>query len=81
MEMQNITLSLPKSTIRKVKILAARQNSSISRLVAQALEEIVEKDSAYEEAKERQLKLMEKGFDMGFGLAGLPSRDEIHERR
>ena len=41
METQNITLSLPKSALRKVKLLAVKRNSSISRLVTDAIEKML----------------------------------------
>lgn len=78
METQNITLSLPKSALRKVKLLAAKRNSSISRLVTDAIERMLVEETNYEEAKKRQIALMRKGFDLGWQKP--ESRDELHER-
>lgn len=48
---QNITLSLDRQTIRKAKVLAAKQGTSISGLLAEKIEELVGEDEAYERAK------------------------------
>jgi metal-responsive CopG/Arc/MetJ family transcriptional regulator len=78
METQNITLSIPKSALRKVKLLAAKRNSSISRLVTDAIEKMLEEETSYEDAKKRQIALMRKGF--GLGWQKPKNRDELHER-
>ncbi len=78
MEMQNITLSLPKPTLRKVKMLAVERQASVSRLLTQAIEQMLEDETDYEKARKRQVTLLEKGFRLGFRKPA--SRDEIHER-
>lgn len=78
METQNITLALPKTTLQKIKLLAVKRRSSVSKLLTDALEKIVDEESGYEEARKRQLKWMETGFDLGFQKPA--SRDETHER-
>ena len=78
MDTQNITLSLPKSVLRRIKILAARRQSSVSRLLTQAAENMLAEETEYEAARKRQTVLLEKGFNLGFHKPA--SRDEIHER-
>jgi predicted transcriptional regulator len=78
MEMQNITLSIPKSTLRRVKILAVQRQSSVSRLLTNALEKLLEEETDYLTAHKRQTLWMNKGFNMGFHKPA--SRDELHER-
>lgn len=80
MERQNVTLSLPKETLRKAKILAAERQTSLSALLTETVEEIVAKSDRYEVARQRQLVLMERGFDFGLDEAITWSRDELHER-
>ena len=80
MEMQNITLSLPKSTLRKIKLIAVQRETSVSKLMTELVEKAVSDDDAYIKARDRQLALLEKGFDLGFGDSKLPSRDELHDR-
>lgn len=81
MEMQNITLSVPKSTLRKIKLVAAQRETSISKLMTDAMEKIASEDESYIQARDRQLAMLDKGFDLGFGDSKLPSRDELHERK
>ncbi|MCL6589935.1 MAG: CopG family transcriptional regulator [Firmicutes bacterium] len=80
MERQNITLSLPKEILNRLKHIAVDKNTSISGLLAQTLTEIVRKEDAYRTAKTRQLILMERGFDLGRGPSRW-NREELHERR
>jgi predicted transcriptional regulator len=62
---QNITLSLDKEILRKSKILAARKETSISRLLAESIERAVEDAEAYESAKRSGLHAMKKAFHLG----------------
>jgi hypothetical protein len=80
MEKQNITLSLPKETLRKAKLLAMERNTSLSSLLVEIIEEIVARADAYEIAKERQLALMKQGFNLGTEGKATWTRDELHER-
>lgn len=75
---QNVTVSLSKPTLRKVKVLAARRNTSISGLVAEQIEILVGKKEVYERAERQAIQLLDRGFHLG-GLA-LASRDQMHER-
>lgn len=80
MEHQNITLSLPKDILKRVKHLAVERQTSVSGLMVEMLEDLVRREDAYAQARERQLALMEKGFNLGtYGQANW-TRDELHER-
>jgi metal-responsive CopG/Arc/MetJ family transcriptional regulator len=79
MERQNVTLSLPKALLKKAKSLAVRNDRSLSDLMRGALEEKVKEESGYQRARDRQVALMERGFDLGGSMA--LTRDELHERR
>ena len=80
MSYQNITLSLPKELLRRVKHLAVERDTSVSALLVEALEETVLAGDRYDRARDRELTLLEKGFDLG--TQGLVSwkRDELHKR-
>jgi hypothetical protein len=80
MEKQNITLSLPKEILTKAKHLALDRNTSVSGLLTETLAELVRHADTYQEAKTRQLALMEQGFDMGFKGRPTWNRDELYER-
>lgn len=79
-EKQNITLSLPKSLLRKAKIIAIGRDTSLSGLLADTLIELVEREDQYEIAKQRQLTWLDQGMDLGTeGKIGW-SRESLHER-
>lgn len=80
MEKQNVTLSLPKTLLKKAKLLAVHEEKSFNELVRQCLEERVGASTGYAAARERQLKLLESGFDLGTKGEFSVTRDEIHER-
>jgi hypothetical protein len=78
MSKQNITVSLPRQTIRKAKVLAARRGSSVSGLLAQQIEILVGEEEAYERAERQAAALLDQEFHLG-GVIRV-SRDEWHER-
>jgi len=57
-EYQNITLSIPKDVLLKVKHLAIDKQTSISGLLSRTLEELVTKQDVYEKAKKHHLALL-----------------------
>lgn len=78
MSKQNLTVSLPRQTIRKAKILAAKRGSSISGLLAEQIESLVGEDEVYEQAKRQATALLDQGFHLGGAIRS--TRDEWHER-
>jgi predicted transcriptional regulator len=79
-ETRNITLALPKNLLRKVKLLAVERDMSISRLLAETLEELVERDDAYERAYARWREDMRHLRSLGTNGKITWTRDELHER-
>lgn len=74
---QNITLSLDTALLREAKVLAAKRNMSVSRLLAAELEGSIHRNQVYERAKRAALSLMKEGLALG----GVPlSRESLHER-
>ncbi len=78
---QNVTLSLPKPLLRKAKILAVERQTSLSGLLAGALETLVRDQDEYERAKERALSYMRNARDLGTKGRITWTRDSLHERR
>jgi hypothetical protein len=76
-----VTLSLPKALLKKAKTLAVMKDRSLSELLRETLEEKVKEETGYQRAKDRQLKLMDKGMDLGTKGSIAISRDELHDRR
>jgi hypothetical protein len=76
---QNITLSIEKHLIRKAKVLAAKKETSISKLLSQELARILSDDDLYENARRRAVARLKKGYHLGGKI--LATREELHERR
>ena len=80
METQNITLSIPKEILLRVKLLAVKRQTSVSGLLTQTLEGLIRQEDAYVHARQRHLQRLEQGIDLGTGGQILTGRDELHER-
>lgn len=74
---QNVTLSLDKELLAELKVIAAKRSTSVSRMLADELIQIVKKTRNYEQAKRYALAAIETGFHGGGHRV---SRDELHER-
>jgi len=77
---QNITLSIPKPVLRKVKILAVERQTSVSALLTGLLEEIVEREDAYAAARERALARLTRPVNLGTRGRVTWTRESLHER-
>ncbi len=80
METQNVTLALPKEVLRKAKMKAVEQKTSLSAIMTNLLTDYVGRDERYEAARARQLELMQTGIDWGTNGKATWTRDELHER-
>lgn len=76
---QNITLSLDRAIIKKAKVLAAKKDISVTKLLSEQLARIVSEDNQYESSKRRALAYLKKGFHLGGRI--LATREELHERK
>jgi len=79
-EKQNVTLAIPKALLRKAKVVAAERQTSLSALLTQLLIDLVRQEDEYEQARQRSLALLERGFELGTYGKITWSRDELHER-
>ena len=84
--MRNITISLEDEVYRKVRLLAAERDTSLSGLVRQLVTEATGKETEFERSRLRQNELIEqfrrKQRESGqyFNAADRLSREEIHDR-
>lgn len=74
----NVTLKLDAELLKEARVLAAEQGSSISRMLADKLEELVRERAGYDRARKRALARLRVGMDLGWTRPA--SRDELHER-
>jgi predicted transcriptional regulator len=73
----NVTVKIDKDLLRKVRIIAAEEGTSISAIVAAAIEEKSTRSGRYEQAKKRALALMERGIPFEGPML---TREQMHER-
>jgi predicted transcriptional regulator len=74
----NITLKLDRDLLRRVRVLAAEKDTSVSRLLAEQLESMLRERDGYEQAKKRALARMKRASHLGYTPP--VSRDEFYER-
>ena len=65
MDTQNVTVSLPKEMMVRVKIIAAQRQTSISGLLASLLEHVVAQHDAFERARLRHRAWLDSPADLG----------------
>jgi len=75
---QNITLRLDKDLLKRGKIIAAKKETSLNRLLSDFLKQIVEEEDFYEQCKKKALNILKKGYHLGGGITY--TREELHER-
>ena len=74
----NVTLKLDRKLLRRVRVLAAERETSMSALMAEQLEKALSENDGYEEAKRRALARMRRPSNLGYTPPA--SRDELYER-
>ena len=79
LERRNITLSIPTETLRRVKMLAAKRNTSVSGFITDLLESLPE-DDEYEGAMNAHIALMKRGLGFETGGKVQWTREHLHER-
>jgi hypothetical protein len=75
---RNLTLSIDKDLIKKGKVVAARKESSLSKMLAELLKDMVENDDRYEAAKRSAFQLLKKGLHLGGKITW--KREDLYER-
>ncbi len=78
MVMKNITVTLDEDTADWVRVYAAEQNKSVSRLLGEILEARMKDRREYQRAMRRYLS--KPPFDLKEEPEKYPGRDEIHDR-
>ena len=80
MEKQNITLSLSKEVLRRVKELAAEQDTSVTAIMEKLLSDYATHHEGYRQARQDHLGLIRAGLDLGTDGAASWTREDLHER-
>jgi len=74
----NITLKLDATVIREAKILAAKRGTSVSKMLANQLEQLVRHEKAYDTAMKRAVGRLNSGQDLGW--SPVQDRQALYER-
>jgi predicted transcriptional regulator len=77
---QNITLSVPRELLKRVKRVAADRDTSVSALMTEALDRLADEDRRYSAARKRALAALKSARSLGTQGRQTWSRDELHER-
>ena len=75
---QNITLSVDKELIKKGKVIAAERDTSVSKMLSEHLEQLVENNEQYETAKRSALQTLKKGYHLGGKITW--KREDLYDR-
>jgi hypothetical protein len=78
MKSTNITIKVEADLAHEAKVFAARHGTSLSRLVSEQLETLVREDQVFAAARQRALRQLKKGFDLGWEKP--EGREELHDR-
>ena len=62
---QNITLSIEKELLKKAKLMAAKKETSVTKLLTEQLAKMASEEDQYDAARKRALAILRKGFHLG----------------
>ena len=79
-ENQNITLSVPRELLRRVKRVAADRDTSVSALMTEALGRVADENRRYSAARKRALAALRSRRSLGTGGRRTWSREDLHDR-
>lgn len=80
MEVRNITLSLPVDLVRRAKVYAAENDTTINTLVRELLQEALIREGRARAAANRLLALADQGPYFATDPGSI-RREELYERR
>lgn len=77
---RNVTLAVPEHLLRRLKIVAAKRETSLSAMLSRTLEQMADSEEGYAEARRGMLANLKEGYALGTkGRIGW-TRDSLHER-
>ena len=77
---QNITLSLPRELLKRIKRLAVYRDTLVSALMTETLAGLADDDRRYSAARKRALAALRSHQSLGTGGRPTWTRDELHAR-
>jgi Arc/MetJ-type ribon-helix-helix transcriptional regulator len=79
-EHRNVTLSLPEPLLRRFRVYAASRNLSMSHLMNEAIEKMIDEEGERQAAARRLIDGMRNSPDRGIGGKITWTREELYER-
>ena len=79
-ENQNITLSVPRELLKRVKRVAADRDTSVSALMTEALGRVADENRRYSAARKRALAALRSPRSLGTRGGRTWSREDLHDR-
>jgi hypothetical protein len=79
-EKQNITLSVPRALLKRVKRVAVDRDTSVSALMTEALGRLADEDRRYSAARKRAVTALRSPRSLGTRGRRTWSRDGLHDR-
>ena len=79
-EHKNVTLSLPGPLLRKFRIYAAARNESMTSVMAEAIQKLMDQDEHGQASKRRFIERIRNAPHRGTRGRVTWTRDELHER-
>jgi hypothetical protein len=79
-EKQNITLTLSRALLKRVKRVAVDRGTSVSALMIEALGRLTDEERRYAAARKRAVAALRSPRSLGTRGRRTWSRDELHKR-
>ena len=76
---RNITLAVDQRLLKRARAFAAQRGTSVSAMLADELLRILDRETAYEQAKMRALAFLHTPFHLGGEK--MASRESLHDRQ
>lgn len=80
MDKRNVTLSLPEPLLKRFRVLAAKNNVSMSSLMENAISRMVLDEDDYDIKAKRAIERMKNAPNLGSRGRITWTREELHER-
>lgn len=77
---RNVTLSLPETLLQRFRVFAAQRNQSMTELMAEAIEALMDQGRRSARAKQRFLRRIREAPDRGTKGKLRWTREDLHER-
>jgi predicted transcriptional regulator len=79
-DLQNVTVSVPRDLLRRIKRVAADRDTSVSAFMTTALARVADEDRRYASACRQGLAALRAATSLGTAGRRTWTRDDLHER-